>query len=1162
MTNEAVPPQSRSAKDTSSSKRSRRRPRRPKNRAPVSRPEDIIARQARIDGFTLDYPESLPISEHADEIARLVQQHPVVVVAGETGSGKTTQLPKICLAAGRGRQGMIAHTQPRRLAARAVANRLAEEVGTEVGQGVGVAVRFLDQVATDSVVKLMTDGLLLGEVRSDPQWRRYDTVIIDEAHERSLNIDFLLGLLKRALAERDDLRVVVTSATIDVQRFAEYFGGAPVVEVSGRGYPVDIRYLPQDPEQNRDASAELLEAVEQALSLPVGAARDVLIFQTGEREILESARVLRQAYGERLDILPLYARLSHADQQRVFRVGQRRRLILATNVAETSLTVPNIGFVIDPGLARINRYSYRTKLARLPIEPISQASANQRAGRCGRVAPGVCLRLYDATDFASRPDFTDPEIKRVNLASVLLQMMTLRLGAAERFGFIEPPEPRALKDAERLLHELGAVAGHRLTEVGRVMARLPVDPRLARMLIESRKENALSELLILVSGLTVQDPRERPLDKQGAADAKHERFVDERSDFLSLLKVWGWAHNVREQVSNSRADKIYREHFVSPRRMREWRDLFRQLSSIVRELGWRVNQLEATAEQIHRCVLAGSLSQVGMHDEKGRFSGARNSQFRIFPGSALAARTPRWLVATEIVETSRVYARTVAPVDPRWIEPLASHLVRRQVAEPHWSVKRGAAMAYERVTLYGLPVVERRLVRLSGQDMEAARELFLREGVLASGFSPSLLQQLPFLGANQATIASVLELEAKSRRRDLMIDEAELLEYFARHLPTEAFDGRSLLRWWKKAEPAERKSLYLSREQLLRDQPTLAAEDYPADLSIGGMVLPLRYRFAPGTPEDGVNLQVTPGVVNSLSDEALEWLVPGLLPLLVEHLLRALPKQLRRALAPIADKVDPLTALLSHPRRYRVGRLLSAMADALAGQYAIKVTAADWRASELPAHLRMNIQVIDERGKVAQQSRDLKSLRVRYREALRESVASADDFQQFKLDGFPNTGVAQQHRFGSAGSEVIAYPALRDARDFVDLVLVESPAQAQRLNRDGYARAALLGLAKSTRGLRQELKQATRLGLLFARLGELEQLEDEMLRSAAWACFFEDQAAVTTQPEFDARLAAKRAHFAGCFRERLTLVEEILQGRPARQQLRRGALARLQSRGG
>ncbi len=1100
-------------------------------------------RQSLHAALTITYPDELPITAHVEEIRGLLLRHQVVIVAGETGSGKTTQLPKICLEAGFGIGGSIVHTQPRRLAARTVSSRIASELGTEPGDVVGYAVRFSDQTGEQTLVKLVTDGLLLTEIRSDRYLDAYDVVIVDEAHERSLNIDFLLGYLRRLLIRRRDLRVIVTSATIDVNRFAEYFGGAPIVQVSGRGYPVEVRHLaeeeaalPMDPEER------LCQAVEQLATLPGANARDVLVFQTGEREIFESAKALRQRFGERYDILPLYARLGNADQNRVFAKGGRRRIILATNVAETSLTVPNIGFVIDPGLARLNRYSYRSKLTRLPIEPISQASANQRAGRCGRIAPGVCVRLFAENDFKARPAFTEPEIRRVNLASVVLQMRAFELGEIESFGFIEPPEPGAIRDAVRLLQELGALEGDRLTEIGRAMARLPVDPRLARMLVAAKTRGGLRELLIIVSALSIQDPRERPLIAQAAADAKHAIWSDPDSDFLSWIKLWDWLANVREQATRAGERRAHETHFLSHMRVREWRELHRQLVMSVRDLGWRVSDTPAESADVHRAVLAGSLSMIGMHEERGLFLGARGSKFRVFPGSGLRGRNLRWLVAAEIAETSQVYARCVAPVEPVWIEQAGAHLLARSHADPVWSVKRGEAQVLESVRLYGLPLAEKRPVRLAPIDPVQARELLIRDGLVAGAMPDQLIRQVGFIAANLAEQRAVVELETRARRRDLVIPEVAICAFYKDRLPDSVVDGVTLLRWWRGLGEELRASLRFDRAFLLRSMDSAIKEDdYPSTISIASMTFEVKYRFAPGAIDDGVNLRVPVGVLAAVVPELLDWSVPGYFGRVVESWLRTLPKSQRRILSPIADRVDAITRFLQHDDRYRRGRLSIALADALHVLHDMTVMEGEWDRSRIDANCLVNIQVVDPAGEIIRQGRDLEALLLA--SAPKHRDESADTPLRTDLRAFPAEGFRGSITVLQRGAPVLVYPALIDRGQSVDLAHLQSAAEAEIQNRRGYARLALLANADTARFLKKELTREKTLALQFASLGNAEILREEVLCAVAWQCFFEGQDRPAEARAFATRMAEQAGEMLPVYRRLITTLGCVLQER-------------------
>ncbi len=1086
--------------------------------------------------FTVAYPEELPITAHVGEIAALLERHQVIVVAGETGSGKTTQLPKICLEAGFGRRGMIGHTQPRRLAARSVSARIAEELGVRQGEEVGYAVRFSDQTGPRTLVKLVTDGLLLTEIRRDKFLESYDVIIVDEAHERSLNVDFLLGYLRQVMEKRRDLKVIITSATIDVAAFSAHFGNAPVVEVGGRGYPVEVRYVGDE----RPYEERLLECLEDIETGPQGRARDVLVFQSGEREILETARTLRQAVGERFEILPLYARLAQKDQRRVFQPGKRRRIVLATNVAETSITVPNIGYVIDPGLARISRYSYRSKLQRLPVEPVSQASANQRMGRCGRVAPGVCYRLYDEADFLGRPEFTDPEIKRTNLASVVLAMEAFGLGDVSRFPFLDPPDPGAVRDARRLLEELGALDGRGLTPAGRTMARLPVDPRLARMLVAANDHRCLSEVLVIVSGLAVQDPRERPLDKQGSADRAHAEFADERSDFLSLINLWAFYEQARQDNTRANLRRELEKRFLSPARMREWRELHRQLLLAVRELGMKTNAEPASRADVHRAVLTGSLSLIGLHDEKGNYQGPRNLRFRIFPGSALADRTPKWVMAGEITETRRVYARFVAAVEPAWIEAAAGHLVKRSYSEPHWSARRGEVVAYETVLLYGLPLAEKRRVGYSQVDPAHCRDLMIREGLVPG----AVKRPLPFLEHNLALVRELLEREARGRRRDLLVSEDVQAALYAERLPAEPCNLAELERWWRRANEADRARLFFTEAELSEQAEVAVTEDdYPSELELRGTRFPLKYRFAPGEVDDGVSVRVPLGALQAVVGEALDWSVPGLFPAVCEQWFKSLPKSKRRLLAPVPDKVRELLPMLLRPDRYRQGRLPVALAQAAQDQFGVRIDAADWDRDRIDPHLLMNIQVVDPEDRVLAQGRDVEALKARFagevRARLEEGATRAlglTGLQRFPEDrAVTDTLVVEDER-----GKVVVYPALVDRGDHVDLELLASEAEQREANPRGYARLALLHVGQSARYLRKRVERERDLGLRFASLGSASDLTDELLRGAAWYCFFEGRPLPRDARAFADRIQGAKGELTAIFEATLEQLRQVL----------------------
>ncbi len=1095
------------------------------------------ARAATRERLRLELAEDLPVSARREDLLEVLRAAPVVVVAGETGSGKTTQLPKLLLELGLGVRGAIAHTQPRRLAARTVAQRIADEVGSPLGEAVGYAVRFTDKVSDASLVKVMTDGLLLTEIRSDRYLDAYDAIIVDEAHERSLNIDFLLGYLKGLLARRRDLKVVITSATIDVDRFSAFFDGAPVVEVGGRTYPVEVHYQGEP----QDLLTGVIDALEEIEARPHQGASDVLAFFSGEREIFEVARGLRRHFGERWEILPLYARLSLAEQRKVFSQGQaKRRVVLATNVAETSITVPNIGFVVDPGMARINRYSYRTKLQRLPIEPISQASAEQRKGRCGRIAPGVCFRLYDENDFLSRPAFSDPEIRRVNLASVVLQMQAFRLGEIQRFPFVDPPDPRAINDALRLLGELKALEHGKLTDTGRVMARMPVDPRLARMLVEGERQGALRELLVITAALSVPDPRERPLAAAGKADAAQEMFQDERSDFLSFLKLWNWVETERDDQTRRRYERALARRFVNVVRVREWREVHRQLRLVCRTLGWRENDAPAEYAAVHASVLSGSLSLIAQHDERGQYLGARNLKLRIFPGSGLAGRTPRWIVAAEIAETARVYGRCVAFVEPAWIERAGKHLLKSSVSEPFWSAKRGEAMAYQTLTLYGLKVAERRRVGLSRHDAALARDLFLRHALVAGETD----NQPDFLQHNLLEMAYVHDLEAKGRRRDLMVSDDEVYAFYAERVPETICRASDLARWLRKAPAETVNGLYLTRDALLRLQAAgITDQDFPAELTFGSVVLPVKYRFAPGEADDGVGLTVPVGVLPAVSPEALEWLVPGLFEPLVEAWLRALPKQKRKHLAPLPDKVAELCVSLLKPDRYRSGRLLTALKELLSERYRLQVAEQDWDRSRLPPHLLMHVRIVDGDGGVLREGRDLTMLKS-------ELAADADGAAKAVqpdvvqgLTGYPAEGVEDHLVLGDARAPVMAFPGLVDAGDTVELHCFATRLERDAAHREGLARLALLSLGQTGRYVRREIDKHPELGLHFVALGDAATLKGQLLLNVAWYCFFEGRPLPATSADFNARVQALKGNIVGELEAVTTLFAAIMAAR-------------------
>ncbi|WP_353620085.1 ATP-dependent RNA helicase HrpA [Thalassotalea sp. G20_0] len=1044
------------------------------------------------------YEQSLPVIDRKEDIAGAIRDHQVVVIAGETGSGKTTQLPKICLEAGRGIFGTIAHTQPRRLAARSVANRIAEELGGVVGEQVGYQVRFTDHSTETTLIKLMTDGILLAEIQNDRFLNRYDTLIIDEAHERSLNIDFLLGYIKLILPKRPDLKVIITSATIDVERFSKHFDQAPVIEVSGRTYPVETLYRPlEDLElEGRDADQRLqqgvLAALEEIDSLeragkgkPLG---DVLVFLSGERDIRETHQFLRDAKLPHTDILPLYARLSAAEQNRIFQEHSGRRVILSTNVAETSLTVPGIRYVIDPGTARISRYSVRSKVQRLPVEAVSQASANQRKGRCGRVAEGICIRLYSEEDFLSRPEFTDPEILRTNLAAVILQMLRMGLGDIAAFPFVDPPDGKAINDGFKLLQELVAVGkGRRITPIGRQLGQLPVDPRLGRMLIEANKNNALHEVLIIVSALAAQDPRERPQDKQQAADQRHREFYHDDSDFMTYVNLWEAYEEQRQALSQNQLRKYCNKQFLSFMRMREWRDLHRQLTLACKDLQFRLNDSPASYGDVHKSLLSGLLSQLGSKDDEADYMGARNRRFYLFPASTLYKRKPKWVMAAELVETSRLFARTNAKLEPQWIEPLATHLVKRNYFEPHWEKKRAQVVAFEQVTLYGLIIVGRRRVNYGPIDPVVAREIFIREALVEGHFD----SKGAFQKHNLALIDEVDELEAKSRRRDILVDSDTLYHFYDALIPADICNGAGFEQWRKGAERQKPDLLHLTKDYLMQHEAEhITVNRYPDRFRWEGLELPLSYHFAPGEPDDGVTLTVPVEALRLLPRHRLEWLVPGMLFDKCVALVRSMPKPVRKNFVPVPDFVNGALESLSacdEPLTDMLGRQLTRMSG-------VRILEEHWNRDNLEAHLLMNIRVVNEDGDVIGQGRDLHQLRQQFSDHVQDTIrklAKSHLEQEGLLDW--TCGELPHEITRKAGGLVLkSYPALVDQRDSVAVQLFESPAMADFENRKGLTRLLRIRLSTQLKFALSKMARLKETSLLATNLMNQNLLEDDV----------------------------------------------------------------------
>ncbi len=1069
------------------------------------------------------FDDSLPISAHRDAIADTIRTHQVVVLCGETGSGKTTQLPKICLALGLGAAGLIGHTQPRRIAARSVATRIAAELGTTVGGRVGYKVRFSDRVGSDSVVKLMTDGILLAETQSDRQLDQYEAIILDEAHERSLNIDFLLGYLKRLLPRRPDLKLIITSATIDPDRFSRHFDGAPIIEVSGRTYPVEVRYRPllaaDEDKRDRDLQQAILDAVDEVWQEGPG---DILIFLSGEREIRETAESLRKHHPPNTEVLPLYARLSAAEQNRVFQPRGRPRIVLATNVAETSLTVPGIRYVIDPGTARISRYSPRSRIQRLPVEKISQASANQRAGRCGRVMAGICVRLYSAEDFQNRPAFTDPEILRTHLAAVILQMSALNLGRPEDFPFVEPPDSPQISDGFRLLFELQAVdEQRRITDLGRQLAKLPVDPRLGRMLLAAQREGGLGEALVIVAALAIQDPRERPLEKQQAADEKHRRFRDEHSDFVALLNLWNYYHEQARQLSKNQLRNLCQAEFLSFVRMREWHDLHQELLGRVTEMGMRLNTEPAPYDCLHRALLTGLLGHLGLKQEENAYLGARGRNFYLFPGSGLFKKRPRWVMAAELVETTRLYARTVARIEPEWVEGLADHLLKRSYAEPHWEKRSAQVTAIEQVTLYGLPVIAGRRVNYGPLDPALARDLFIRHALVEGEFHC----KAPFFQHNRQLLAELEELEVRARR-DLWADEETVYRFYDQRIPEGIYSGPTFETWRKRAERENPRLLFLDRAALLAEAGSAAdGERFPDHLDLDGLKLPLSYRFTPGTEDDGVTLTVPLAAVNQVDPKQLDWLVPGLRAERMAALLKSLPKALRRHFVPVPNYVQALLEVMEP-----AGPALSeAMAERLHRMTGVRISEEDWNPDAVPMHLRMRFQVVDADGKALAVGRDWVVIQAQLRGEARTSFAAlpTPEFEREQLRDWDFGELPETVNFVRNGIQLRGYPALvAEADGTLALRVLDSPVRAEAATRAGLRRLLGWRLGPAFKQLARDLPHFQRMTLHYVGLGTQETLREDLLNAILDHAFLSDGPLPRDSAAFEALLERGKSRLA------------------------------------
>ncbi|WP_062011499.1 ATP-dependent RNA helicase HrpA [Streptomyces hygroscopicus] len=1072
----------------------------------VTRAELRVAdRRAAVPAIT--YPEELPVSQKKDAILEAVRDHQVVIVAGETGSGKTTQIPKICLELGRGVKGLIGHTQPRRIAARTVAERIAEELRSPLGESVGWKVRFTDQVSKDTHVKLMTDGILLAEIQTDRELRQYDTIIIDEAHERSLNIDFLLGYLARLLPRRPDLKVVITSATIDPERFSRHFGDAPIVEVSGRTYPVEVRYRPLLEEGSEDSDRDQITAICDAVDeLRAEGPGDILVFLSGEREIRDTADALNKKKLPATEVLPLYARLSHAEQHRVFQRHTGRRIVLATNVAETSLTVPGIRYVIDPGAARISRYSHRTKVQRLPIEPISQASANQRKGRCGRTSDGICIRLYSEEDFLTRPEFTDAEILRTNLASVILQMTAAGLGDIEKFPFIDPPDRRNIKDGIQLLEELHALDSKqkdprkRLTQVGRKLAQLPVDPRLARMVLEADRNGCVREVMVIAAALSIQDPRERPSDKQQQADQSHARFKDETSDFLAFLNLWKYIRERQKELSSSAFRRMCRNEYLNYLRIREWQDIYSQLRTVAKTMDIHMSEQDAAPEHIHTALLSGLLSHVGLKDpDKNEYLGARSAKFAVFPGSALFKKPPRWVMSAELVETSRLWARVNARIEPEWIEPLAQHLVKRTYSEPHWEQKQAAVMAYERVTLYGVPIVAQRKVNYGRIDPETSRDLFIRNALVEGDWRT----HHQFFHDNRKLLGEVEELEHRARRRDILVDDETLFDFYDQRIPEHVVSGAHFDSWWKHKRREEPELLTFEKSMLINERAQGVTKDaYPDSWRQGKLKFKVTYQFEPGADADGVTVHIPLQVLNQVTADGFDWQIPGLREDLVTELIRSLPKPVRRHYVPAPNYAKrflesavpfqaPLTAALGRELQRMVG---------------VRIEPEDWDLAKVPDHLKITFRVVDERRRKLAEDKDLEALQQRLRPKTRAAISKAFESSKEAV-GIEQRGGLTRWTVGTlprtfetrrGGQPVKAYPALVDEGASVAVRLFDTEAEQREAMWRGTRRLILLQLPSSpAKFVQGKLSNQAKLALSSSPHGSVQALFDDCVAAAA-----------------------------------------------------------------
>ena len=1094
-------------------------------------------RQAHLPKPT--YPEALPVSARREEIQKAIRDNQVVILCGETGSGKTTQIPKICLELGRGVDGFIGHTQPRRLAARTVAARISEELKS--AQHVGYKIRFQDHTQPQTYIKLMTDGILLAEIQQDRFLNQYDTLIIDEAHERSLNIDFLLGYLKWLLPKRRDLKLIITSATIDPEKFSNHFSKAPVIEVSGRTYPVEIRYNPltsddKQSSQQVDMYEAIVDAVDELNSESRG---DILIFLSGEREIRDAADILRKQNYPDTEVLPLFSRLSNKDQNLIFKAHRKQHIVLATNVAETSLTVPGIKYVIDTGLARISRYSWRSRIQRLPIEKISQASANQRSGRCGRTSDGIAIRLYSEEDFISRPEFTDPEILRTNLASVILQMIPLRLGSIENFPFVEPPDSRLIRDGFKLLFELQAVKkNQQLTPIGRQLARIPIDPQLARMLIQAERLGALKEILIIVSALSIQDPRERPMEKQQAADEKHSRFKDKASDFLGYINLWNYFHEQKDTLSQNKLRKQCRKEFLNFMRLREWQDLHYQIKQSLPKNA-KINEHKASVDTIHQCLLSGLLSHIGTKDEDRFYLGTHNRKFMIFPGSALKKKQPKWIMAAEMVETSRLFARIVGKIQPEWIEAASLHLIKRHYSEPHWQKRVAQVGADERVTLYGLTINPKRQINFGKIDPVISRQIFIRHALVYGEYNCTA----EFFSHNRSLIEDIENLEAKSRRRDILIDEETLYDFYDQLIPEAIYSGQAFEQWRKKEEEKDRKALFLTKDYLLqRDTDHVDDEQYPDHLTLNDTSFPLSYCFEPGRANDGVTVQIPHILLNQLNPEPFHYLVGGMLEEKIIAIIKALPKQIRKQFVPAPQYAkacaNNITAddITSRPLLETLNYHLRRMTGATIPEDL-------YNAVELPPHLLMRFQVVDEKGKVLKTGRNLLALKQSVSQKAKKSFKTLTDqnIERKNLLSWDFGDLPESTLIHTNGISIRAYPALVDKSSSVSISLFDTFEKARTRHQRGLLRLFILVDSKQYKQQKRQLPHIQSLCLRYTSSGTCEELKQDIMQAAFRMTYLQQDDNIRTQQQFTHRLSTHKDNVAKNCKELCHLLDPILK---------------------